>query len=64
MTIYHDELKLKQPKKYADMMLVRNNSGVMLRNMVKALSILSWFNTAEENAKLAAAKRLIANKYY
>ena len=63
MTIYHDELKLKQPEKYADMMLVGNNSGVMLRNMVKALSILPWFNTDEENAKLAAAKRLIANKY-
>ena len=45
------------------MALVGNNSGVMLRNMVKALSILPWFNTDEENARLAAAKRLIANKY-
>ena len=63
MTIYHDELKLKQPAKYSDMILVGNNSGVMLRNMVKALSILPWFNTDEENARLAAAKRLIANKY-
>ena len=63
MTIYHDELKLKNPAKYADMMLAGNNSGVMLRNMVKALSILPWFNTAEENSRLAAAKRLIANKY-
>jgi hypothetical protein len=63
MTIYHDELKLKNPAKYKDMMLVGNNSGVMLRNMVKALSILPWFNTDEENSRLAAAKRLIANKY-
>jgi hypothetical protein len=63
MTIYHDELRQKIPAKYSDMALVGNNSGVMLRNMVKALSILPWFNTAEENAKLAAAKRLIANKY-
>ena len=63
MTIYHDELKLKNPAKYKDMMLVGNNSGVMLRNMIKALSILPWFNTDEENSRLAAAKRLIANKY-
>ena len=63
MTIYHDELKQKNPAKYKDMMLAGNNSGVMLRNMVKALSILPWFNTAEENSRLAAAKRLIANKY-
>ena len=60
---YHEELKLKQPAKYSDMALVGNNSGVMLRNMVKALSIVPWFNTDEENAKLAAAKRLIDNKY-
>jgi hypothetical protein len=63
MTIYHDELKLKNPAKYKDLMLAGNNSGVMLRNMVKALSILPWFNTDEENSRLAAAKRLIANKY-
>jgi len=63
MTYYHEELKQKNPAKYNDMALVGNNSGVMLRNMVKALSILPWFNTAEENARLAAAKRLIANKY-
>lgn len=63
MTIYHNELKQKNPAKYKDMMLVGNNSGVMLRNMVKALSILPWFNTDEENSRLAAAKRLIANKY-
>jgi hypothetical protein len=60
---YHEELKLKNPAKYSDMILVGNNSGVMLRNMVKALSILPWFNTEEENNRLAAAKRLIANKY-
>ena len=60
---YHEELKRKNPAKPSDMALVGNNSGVMLRNMVKALSILPWFNTDEENARLAAAKRLIANKY-
>ena len=60
---YHEELKRKNQAKHSDMALVGNNSGVMLRNMVKALSILPWFNTDEENARLAAAKRLMANKY-
>jgi hypothetical protein len=39
-----------------------NNNPAMLRLIIKALSIGSWNNTAEENARLAAAKRLLAKK--
>ncbi len=60
---YYQELKKNQPAKYADMVLAGGNTGVALRNMVKALQIMQVFNTQEENNRLAAAKRLLRNRY-
>lgn len=37
-----------------------NCTKARLRLMIKALSIGPWNNTAEENARLAAAKRVLA----
>lgn len=39
-----------------------NNTTARLKLMIKALSIGPWNNTAEENERLAAAKRLLAKK--
>ena len=63
MSTYMDILKVYNPDKYQDIKIVGNNTGLALRNMIKALSMLQLLNTVEENARLAAAKRLIANKY-
>lgn len=39
-----------------------NATPARLKLMIKALSIGPWNNTPEENARLAAAKRLLAKK--
>jgi len=57
-------LQRDNPKKYADMVLAGGGSNrVVLRNMVRALEMCSLLNTPEENARLAAAKRLLRNRY-
>ena len=33
-----------------------------LKNMVKALSMHSWLNTAEENERLSAAQLILSNE--
>lgn len=63
MSTYYEDLKKSNPKKYADMVLAGGNSGVALRNMIKALSMMPMLNTPEQNLRLAAAKRLLRNRY-
>jgi len=63
MGTYLQDLKRDNPAKYADHCLALGNTGVPLRNMIKALSMQSWRNTPEENERLAAAKRLVRNRY-
>ena len=49
---YAEEMKLKYPDRpYITW------ETIYLRNMVKALSMLSFFNTPEENQRLSDAKR-------
>jgi hypothetical protein len=60
MSTWLDDLKKKNPGLAADYALVGNQSGTALRNMVKALSMFGGtMNTAEESARLAAAKRIL-----
>lgn len=40
--------------------IVGNQSPTCLRNMVKALSLHPWLNTAEEKKRLEAAKILLS----
>ena len=56
-------LQKSNPAKYADRVLVGNDTGTILNNMIRALSIMEILNTPEENARLLAAKRLRANRY-
>jgi len=63
MSSYYQDLKAQNPAKYADMVLAGGNSGVALKNMVKALSMLPMLNSPEDNLRLAAAKRLLKNRY-
>jgi phosphoribosylcarboxyaminoimidazole (NCAIR) mutase len=63
MSIYAEDLKKSNPLKYADYVIAGGNSGVALKNMIKALSMMPMLNSPEENLRLAAAKRLLKNKY-
>lgn len=42
--------------------IVGNQSKHCLRQMVRALSLAPWLNTAEDEARLAAAKRILRSK--
>lgn len=63
MGMYLDDLKKNNPAKYADVVIAGNQDKVSLRNMVKALSMMQILNSPEENLRLAAAKRLLRNRY-
>ena len=63
MSTYMQALQKSNPAKYADRVLVGNDTGTILNNMIRALSIMEILNTPEENARLLAAKRLRANRY-
>jgi ATP-dependent Lon protease len=63
MSTYYEDLKINNPKKYADLRIAGNSDKVVLKNMVRALSILPWLNTSEDELRLAAAKRLLRNRY-
>lgn len=63
MGTYLDDLKRNNPAKYADVIIAGNQDKTCLRNMVKALNMLPLLNTPEDNARLAAAKRLLRNRY-
>jgi len=64
MGTYYDDLKINNPKKYADLVLAGGGSNkVVLKNMVRALSMLPYLNTPQDELRLAAAKRLLRNRY-
>ena len=64
MGTYYQDLKRDNPAKYADMVLAGGGSNrTILRNMVRALEMCSTLNTPADNARLAAAKRLLRNRY-
>ena len=62
MSTWLDDLKEQNPKLAADYALVGNQSTDCLRNMIRALSMLTALNTPEDDARLAAAKRIIRNR--
>ena len=63
MSTYYEDLKINNPAKYSDLRIAGNSDKVALKNMVRALSILPGLNTSEDNYRLAAAKRLLRNRY-
>ena len=63
MSSYVEDLKKSNPAKYADYVIAGGNSGVALKNMIRALSILPGLNSEADDLRLAAAKRLLKNRY-
>jgi hypothetical protein len=63
MSTYYEDLKMNNPAKYADRRIAGTLDKVALKNMIRALSILPLLNTNEDEIRLAAAKRLIRNRY-
>lgn len=63
MGTYIQDLKANNPAKYADVRIAGNQDKIALKNMIRALTILPMLNTAEDNIRLAAAKRLLRNRY-
>jgi len=63
MGTYYQDLKINNPAKFADLRIAGNSDKVALKNMVRALSILPGLNTSEDEIRLAAAKRLLRNRY-
>ena len=63
MGSYYQDLKISNPKKYADLQVAGNSDKVALKNMIRALSILAGLNSAADDLRLAAAKRLLKNRY-
>jgi hypothetical protein len=59
MSTWMSDLKKRDPALAADYALAGNTNGTALRNMVRALSMMPALNTPEENARLAAAKRIL-----
>jgi hypothetical protein len=59
MSTWLDDLKKSNPALAADYALVGNQDRTCLRNMVRALELCPYLNTTEENARLAAAKRIL-----
>jgi hypothetical protein len=63
MGTYYQDLAKNNPAKFADLKIAGNSDKVALKNMVRALSILPGLNTPEDEIRLAAAKRLLRNRY-
>jgi hypothetical protein len=63
MGTYYEDLKKNNPAKYADLRIAGNSDKFALKMMVKALSVLPMLNTPEDEIRLAAAKRLLRNRY-
>ena len=63
MSTYYEDLKANNPAKYADVRIAGNQDKIALKNMIRALTILPMLNTAEDNIRLVAAKRLLRNRY-
>lgn len=62
MSTYFQDLKKNNPALAADYAIVGNQSQHDLRCMVKALNMLPFFNTPEDEKRLAAAKRILKVK--
>jgi len=63
MSTYYEDLKKNNPDKYADLRIAGNSDKFALKNMVKALQCLPGLNTPADELRLAAAKRLLRNRY-
>ena len=59
MSTWLSDLKKTNPALAADYILTGNSSHHALKNMVTALTLFGAMNTPEENARLAAAKRIL-----
>lgn len=62
MSTWLEDLKKTNPKLAADYKIVGNQDKNSLRGMIKALSLFSALNTPDENARLAAAKRILYSR--
>ena len=56
MGTYYQDMQKNNPAKYADLVIAGNSDRTALKNMVKALQIMRGLNTAEDEARLAAAR--------
>lgn len=59
MSTWYDDLKKNNPALAADYAITGNQSRDDLKRMVKALSFRQFMNTQADNARLAAAKRIL-----
>lgn len=59
MGTWVDDLKAKNPALAADYAIAGFQSIANLKRMVRALSVLNYLNTKADEARLAAAKRII-----
>ncbi|HSG62641.1 MAG TPA: hypothetical protein VLA24_14530 [Pseudomonadales bacterium] len=59
MSTWKDDMKRSNPSLAADYAIVGNQDTTSLRNMVRALQMLPFLNTPEDEARLAAAKRIL-----
>ena len=63
MSTYYEDLKKNNPAKYSDRKIAGSSDRDCLKRMVKALQCLPGLNTPEDEIRLAAAKRLLRNRY-
>jgi len=59
MSTHLEELKQKNPDLAEELALVGSQPDWALRNMIKALQMLPFLNTDEDNKRLAAAKKVL-----
>jgi hypothetical protein len=59
MSTYLQDVKRKTPKLAAALAITGNQPDWALRNMVTALSMFPMMNTADENARLDAARTVL-----
>lgn len=63
MSTFLQDLQRSNPAKFADIQIAGNQDRVALRNMIRALSMMRSLNTPQEEQRLAAAQRLLRNRY-
>jgi hypothetical protein len=59
MGTWYEDLKKSDPALAADYAITGQQPVWALKNMVKALSLMPILNTPEQNARLAAARRIL-----
>jgi hypothetical protein len=59
MSTWLDDLTKTDPKLAAAYRVVGNQDRICLRNMVRALSSMPMLNTADDDARLVAAKYIL-----